>query len=76
MLRVLSRIFAIDKDMIVQDVYVSKGDSVKKGDKLVSFDMTLVQMELKIAKLKQEQQEQNLAQGTETSDKPSEWRTG
>ena len=53
---------SIDKDMIVQDVYVSKGDSVKKGDKLVSFDMTLVQMELKIAKLKQEQQEQNLAQ--------------
>lgn len=52
---------ALDKDMIVQDVYVSKGDSVKKGDKLVSFDMTLVQMELKIAKLKQEQQEQNLA---------------
>ena len=50
-----------DKDMIVQDVYVSKGDTVKKGDKLVSFDMTLVQMELKIAKLKQEQQEQNLA---------------
>ena len=31
----------IDKDMIVQDVYVSKGDTVKKGDKLVSFDMTL-----------------------------------
>ena len=29
---------SIDKDMIVQDVYVSKGDSVKKGDKLVSFD--------------------------------------
>lgn len=52
---------SIDKDMIVKDVYVSKGDSVKKGDKLVSFDMTLVQMELKIAKLKQEQQEQNLA---------------
>lgn len=52
---------SVDKDMIVKDVYVSKGDSVKKGDKLVSFDMTLVQMELKIAKLKQEQQEQNLA---------------
>ena len=49
---------SIDKDMIVQDIYVSKGDTVKKGDKLVSFDMTL---ELKIAKLKQEQQEQNLA---------------
>lgn len=28
----------IDKDMIVQDVYVSKGDTVKKGDKLVSFE--------------------------------------
>lgn len=52
---------SVDKDMIVKDVYVSKGDSVKKGDKLISFDMTLVQMELKIAKLKQEQQEQNLA---------------
>ena len=27
---------SIDKDMIVQDIYVSKGDTVKKGDKLVS----------------------------------------
>ncbi|MBU5479986.1 hypothetical protein [Blautia sp. MSJ-19] len=50
----------LDKDMIIQDVYVSKGDSVKKGDKLITFDMTLVQMELNIAKLKQQQQEQNL----------------
>ena len=51
---------SVDKDMIVKDVYVSKGDAVKKGDKLIAFDMTLVQMELKIAKLKQEQQEQKL----------------
>ena len=36
----------IDKDMIIKEVYVSKGDSVKKGDQLMSFDMTLVQMEL------------------------------
>ena len=50
----------VDKDMIIKDVYVSKGDSVKKGDQLMSFDMTLVQMELNIAKLKQQQQEQDL----------------
>lgn len=50
----------IDKDMIIKDVYVSKGDPVKKGDQLISFDMTLVQMELNIAKLKQQQQEQDL----------------
>ena len=48
----------VDKDMIIQEVYVSKGDEVKKDDKLISFDMTLVQMELNIAKLKQQQQEQ------------------
>ena len=41
----------VDKDMIIQEVYVSKGDEVKKDDKLISFDMTLVQMELNIAKL-------------------------
>lgn len=51
---------SVDKDMIIKEVYVSKGDSVKKGDQLISFDMTLVQMELNIAKLKQEQQEQEL----------------
>lgn len=50
----------VDKDMIVQDLFVQKGDTVKKGDKLVSFDMTLVQMELNIAKLKKQKQEQDL----------------
>ena len=50
----------VDKDMIIQEVYVSKDDEVKKDDKLISFDMTLVQMELNIAKLKQQQQEQDL----------------
>ena len=54
----------VDKDMIIQEVYVSKGDEVKKDDKLVSFDMTLVQMELNIAKLKQQQQEQELNKAT------------
>ncbi|MBQ0001025.1 MAG: efflux RND transporter periplasmic adaptor subunit [Clostridiales bacterium] len=42
----------IDKDMIVDEMYVFEGDTVSKGDKLVSFDMTLVEMELNIAKLK------------------------
>ena len=51
---------SVDKDMIIEKVYVSKGDSVNKDDKLISFDMTLVEMELNIAKLKQQQQEQNL----------------
>ena len=50
----------VDKDMIIKEVYVTKGDPVKKGDQLISFDMTLVQMELNIAKLKQQQQEQDL----------------
>lgn len=54
----------VDKDMIIQKVYVSKGDEVKKDDKLISFDMTLVQMELNIAKLKQQQQEQELNKAT------------
>lgn len=50
----------VDKDMIIDEVYVSEGESVKEGQKLISFDMTLVQMELNIAKLKQQQQEQEL----------------
>jgi hypothetical protein len=46
--------------MIVEEVYVSEGDSVSEGDLLVSFDMTLVEMELNIAKLKKELQEKDL----------------
>ena len=42
----------MDKDMIIEKIYVSQGDDVKKGDNLISFDMTLVEMELNIAKLK------------------------
>lgn len=50
----------VDKDMVIQDVPVQKGDSVKKGDTLITFDMTLVEMELNIARLKKQQQEQDL----------------
>ena len=45
----------MDKDMIIEKIYVSQGDDVKKGDNLISFDMTLVEMELNIAKLKLQQ---------------------
>ena len=51
----------VDKDMIIQEIYVSKGDEVKPGDKLISFDMTLVEMELNIVKLKLEKQQLDLA---------------
>lgn len=47
--------------MIIDKIYVSQGDDVKKGDNLISFDMTLVEMELNIAKLKLQKQEQDLA---------------
>lgn len=50
----------VDKDMIIENVYVQKGDNVNTGDKLITFDMTLVQMELNIAKLKRQKQEQDL----------------
>ena len=53
-----------------------RGILSKKEINWSAFDMTLVQMELKIAKLKQEQQEQNLAKAQKRLDKPSEWRTG
>ena len=49
-----------DKDLIIDQIYVTKGDSVKKGDPLISFDTTLVEMELNIAKLKRQKLEQDL----------------
>ena len=49
-----------DKDLIIDQVYVAKGDTVKKDDPLISFDTTLVEMELNIAKLKKQKQEQDL----------------
>lgn len=49
-----------DKDLIIDQVYVTKGDSVSKGDPLISFDTTLVEMELNIAKLKRQKLQQDL----------------
>lgn len=56
----VSQSIRFDDDMIVEKVYVNEGDSVSVGDKLISFDMTLVEMELGIARLKQELLQQNL----------------
>jgi hypothetical protein len=56
----VSQNIRVDSDMIVEEVYVNEGDSVSVGDRLVSFDMTLVEMELNIAKLKKQQQENEL----------------
>lgn len=56
----VSQKVTMDKDMVVDQLYVSQGDAVKVGDPLVSFDMTLVNMELEIAKLKQQQLEVDL----------------
>ena len=51
---------SVDSDMIIDQVYVAEGDSVKKGDPLISFDTTLVEMELNIARLKHKKLEQDL----------------
>ncbi len=45
----------VDKDMIIDQVYVQQGDSVSVGDPLITFDMTLVEMELNIARLRDQQ---------------------
>ncbi len=50
----------VDKDVVVENVYVTKGQEVKVGDRLASFDTTLVDMELNIARLKKQKQEIDL----------------
>lgn len=50
----------LDDEAIIQEVYVKKGDRVKKGDKLLTLDMTLKELELDIAKLTKESQELQL----------------
>lgn len=57
----VSQNIRVDNDMIVDEMFVSDGDVVSVGDPLVSFDLTLVQMELNIARLKQQQIQNELA---------------
>ena len=56
----VSQNVTMDSDMIVEEVNVQKGSEVKKGDVLVSFDMTLVEMELNIEKLKRVKLDQDI----------------
>lgn len=50
----------VGKDMIIEQAYVQQGDSVSVGDPLITFDMTLVEMELNIARLRDQQYAQQL----------------
>lgn len=56
----VSQHISVDDDMVIQEVFVQEGDSVNIGDTLVTFDMTLVEMELNIARLKKQKLEQDL----------------
>ena len=56
----VSQSISFSKDVIVDEVLVEEGDLVEVGDKLLSFDMTLVEMELNIARLKRIKQEIDL----------------
>lgn len=56
----VSQNVTMDSDMIVEKVNVQKGSEVKKGDVLVSFDMTLVEMELNIEKMKRQKLDQDI----------------
>lgn len=55
----------LEKDAIIEQVYVSKGDKVNIGDKLITYDMTLKEMELEIQRLTKQQYEQQLAKARE-----------
>ena len=56
----VSQKIRIDKDTVVKDVFVTKGQEVHTGEMLASFDTTLVEMELNIARLKKQKQESDL----------------
>lgn len=44
----------LGNNQVVDDIFVSEGDTVKEGDPLVSYDMTLVNLELEMKKLDKE----------------------
>ena len=57
----VSQNIRVDQDMIVDQLYVTEGQAVREGELLVTFDMTLVEMELNIARLKHQLLERNLS---------------
>ena len=56
----VSQNISFEKDVIVQNLPVKAGDHVKKGDTLITFDMTLAEMELYIMSLRRALQEESL----------------
>lgn len=50
------------QDTIISQVYVKVGDRVKPGDRLLTYDMTLKQLELELMKLQKQELENKLAQ--------------
>lgn len=50
----------LDNDSIVEEVNVKVGDKVSEGDRLMSYDTTLTELELQIQKLTKENNEQKL----------------
>lgn len=50
------------QDAVVSQVYVKVGDRVKPGDKLLTYDMTLKQLELELARLQKQNLEDKLSQ--------------
>ena len=58
----------MDKDMIIEKIYVSQGDDVKKGDNLISFDRT------EYCKTETPETGTGSYKSTESSHKSSEWR--
>ena len=56
----VSQNITLGKDLIVDKVYVSKGEKVKAGQELVSFDTTITEMKLNIERLKLRRMENNM----------------
>lgn len=50
------------QDAVIAQVYVKAGDRVRPGDKLLTYDMTLKQLELELERLQKQNLENKLAQ--------------
>ena len=61
---VTQKVSLID-DAIISQVYVKKGDHVNVGDHLLTYDMTLKQLELELARLQKQDLENKLIKAQE-----------